>query len=98
LSVAGCIDNLVGEGHISLTRMWNCYGQAQRFLVTLSTEVATRLQTAAAKGRTITLKVLYLFCLCKTFQQIFNFPTALFAASNAMHYYAHFKTEILSSY
>lgn len=30
---------------------------AQRFLVTLSTEVATRLHTAAAKGRTITLKV-----------------------------------------
>uniref|UniRef100_A0A7I4CIB7 DNA repair protein REV1 n=1 Tax=Physcomitrium patens TaxID=3218 RepID=A0A7I4CIB7_PHYPA len=30
---------------------------AHRFLVTLSTEVATRLQTAAVKGRTITLKV-----------------------------------------
>lgn len=32
--------------------------QAQRFLVTLSTEVAKRLQEAASKGRTITLKVL----------------------------------------
>lgn len=64
LSVAGCINNLVVEGHITLMRMWNCYGQAQRFLVTLSKEVATRLQTAAAKGRTITLKVLYLSYMC----------------------------------
>lgn len=38
-------------------RICNCYVQAQRFLVTLSTEVATRLQTAGTKGRTITVKV-----------------------------------------
>ena len=74
-SLAGCIHNLV-VGHISLRRMWNCYGQAQRFLVTLSTEVATRLKTAAAIGRTITLKVLYSSYVCKTFQHILYFPAA----------------------
>ncbi len=34
--------------------------QAEHFLVSLSNEVSARLQTAAARGKTITLKVLNL--------------------------------------